>query len=298
MTTLLVRAFGLLNIDKPAGMTSRKVVDVVARLVKPAKAGHAGTLDPLATGVLVVCVGPATRLIGMVQAQPKTYRTTFRLGFRSDTDDVEGDVVETTPTPVVTRADVERLLPRFVGRIEQVPPRYSAVHVEGRRAYDLARRGEEVALKPRTVDVYRIELIALAGRELKLEIECGSGTYVRSIGRDLGELLGCGAVMSELVRTRIGAFRLEDAIALDALTRETFADALLPAAMAVSDLRRYQCTAGDLESIRRGRPIQAPDLAGAAGAMVAVVAPDGSLAALAEHEAAARMLQPRQVFLT
>lgn len=298
MTILLVRAFGLLNIDKPAGMTSRKVVDVVARLVKPAKAGHAGTLDPLATGVLVVCVGPATRLIGMVQAQPKTYRATFRLGFRSDTDDIEGNVVETTPTPVITRADVERLLPRFVGRIEQVPPRYSAVHVEGRRAYDLARRGEEVALKPRTVDVYRIELIALAGRELKLEIECGSGTYVRSIGRDLGELLGCGAVMSELVRTRIGAFRLEDAIALDSLTRQTLADALLPATIAVSELRRYQCTASDLESIRRGRPIQAPDLGGAAGAMVAVVAPDGSLAALAEHDTAAQALAPRQVFLT
>jgi tRNA pseudouridine55 synthase len=291
-----VRAFGLLNIDKPAGVTSRKVVDRVARLVRPAKAGHAGTLDPLATGVLVVCVGPATRLIGMVQAQPKTYRATFRLGFRSDTDDVEGNVLETSPDPAVTRAGIERLLPRFTGRIEQVPPRYSAVHVEGRRAYDLARRGEEVALKPRAVDVHRIELAALAGRELTLEIECGSGTYVRSIGRDLGELLGCGAVMSELVRTRIGPFRIEQATPLHALTRDTLAEALLPATMAVSDLPVYRCSANELELVRQGRAVQAESLSGA-GPAVAILGPDGSLAALAEYDAAARTLAPRQVFV-
>ena len=293
-----MRAFGLLNIDKPAGVTSRKVVDVVARLVKPAKAGHAGTLDPLATGVLVVCVGPATRLIGMVQAQPKTYRATFRLGFRSDTDDIEGTVVETTPDPAVTQADVERLLPRFVGRIEQVPPQYSAVHVEGRRAYQLARRGEEVELKARTVEVYRIELLELTGRELRLEIECGSGTYIRSIGRDLGELLGCGAVMSDLVRTRIGPFRIEDAVQLDALSTESQPEKLLPATMAVSHLPRYQCSASELESIRRGRPIRAGDIAGAQAAMVAIAAPDGSLAALAEYDASGWSLAPRQVFVT
>lgn len=293
-----MRAFGLLNINKPAGVTSRKVVDVVARLVKPAKAGHAGTLDPLATGVLVVCVGPATRLIAMVQAQPKTYRATFRLGFRSDTDDIEGKVVETMPDLAVTRASVEKLLPRFIGRIEQVPPRYSAVHVEGRRAYDLARRGEEVALKPRMVEVYRIELIELVGKELKLEIECGSGTYIRSIGRDLGELLGCGAVMSELARTRIGPFRIEDAVKLDGLAPETLGQALLPATMAVSDLPKYQCTVSDLESIRRGRAIQAAGVTEADGGMMAVVAPDGSLAAVAEYHPGERRLAPRQVFVT
>lgn len=293
-----MRAFGLLNINKPAGLTSRKVVDHVARLVKPAKAGHAGTLDPLATGVLVVCVGPATRLIGMVQAQPKAYRATFRLGFRSDTDDVEGNVMETTPAPAVTRAELERLLPRFVGRIEQVPPRYSAVHVEGRRAYDLARRGEDVALKPRTVEVYRLELVELAGRELKLDMECGSGTYVRSIGRDLGDLLGCGAVMSELVRTRIGPFRIEQAVTPDVLSRETLAEKLLSPAMAVGHLPAHRCGETDLERIRRGRAIQAEAPPAEADEMVAVFGPDGSLAAIAEYNAAARSLAPRQVFVT
>lgn len=290
--------FGLLNINKPPGMTSRKVVDHVARLVKPAKAGHAGTLDPLAIGVLIVCVGRATRLIGMVQEQRKVYRAKFLLGCRSDTDDIEGNLTEVTPCPQVSRREIEKVLPRFIGRIEQVPPRYSAVHVGGKRAYELARRGEAIELKPRIVEVHQLELIGLSGNELELELECGSGTYVRSIGRDLGELLGCGAVMRELVRTRIGPFRLEEAVELDALDRDSIAGAMLPAATAVAHLPSYRCTDEELDAIRRGRSVRPSGPADASDAgTVAVLGPDGELACLAEYSPADDTLAPRQVFV-
>lgn len=290
-----MQPFGLLNINKPAGTTSRKVVDHVVRLVRPAKAGHAGTLDPLATGVLVVCVGRATRLIEMVQSQTKVYRARFLLGRRSDTDDVEGTVVDVVPRPAVTREQIEAFLPRFIGRIQQVPPQYSAVHVGGRRAYDLARRGESVELQPRTVVVHRLALTGLSSDELELEIECGSGTYVRSIGRDLGDLLGCGAVMSGLVRTRVGPFRIEEAACLEELSRETISEKLLPAAKTVEHLPAQRCTEEELTAIRQGRAIPAT-AAATAGDTLALFAPEGSLAALAECGADGR-LHPRQVFL-
>jgi tRNA pseudouridine55 synthase len=292
--------FGVLNINKSAGMTSRAVVDQVQRIVKPAKAGHAGTLDPLATGVLVVCVGPATRLISYVQRQAKTYRAAFLLGRRSDTDDVDGAVVEVPCAPAASE-QIDALLPDFVGRIQQVPPRYSAVHVGGQRAYALARQGAEVDLQPRAVDVYAIRVVEFGFPRLVLEIECGSGTYVRSIGRDLGERLGCGAVMSELVRTRIGPFRIEDAVSPDDLDRHSLPAALLPALTAVADLPRHQAIEADLTALRRGRPIAAavasdePTAAADAGE-VAICDPAGELAAVARR--CDGLLRPTHVFLT
>ncbi len=194
---------GWLVIDKPAGITSSRVV-VQLRRATGIKAGHAGTLDPLATGVLIVCLGPATRLIDVIHRQTKGYRARFLLGKQSDTDDIEGTVTDVVDARPVTRGDVEHALPRFVGKIAQVPPQFSAVHVQGRRAYQLARAGQEVEIEPREVEVFRLELLSFAYPELEVEIECGSGTYVRSIGRDLGALLGTGAGMSQLVRTRVG----------------------------------------------------------------------------------------------
>ena len=292
-------AFGLLNIAKPAGLTSRKVVDRVAKLVRPAKAGHAGTLDPLATGVLVVCVGPATRLMTYVQQQPKTYEACFLLGRRSETDDIEGEVVE-VPCRAIDRAEIESQLPAFVGRIEQVPPRFSAVHVDGQRAYDRARRGEEIELAPRPVDVYSIELLDCAWPELRLRIECGSGTYIRSIGRDLGERLGCGAVMSALVRTAIGPFRIEEAVEFDALDADTLARSLQPALTAVAHLPRLTANEGELAALGHGRAIARSDLpamAGDAAVEVAVVDSQGCLAALAEPRPALSQLAPKHVFI-
>lgn len=273
---------GLLNIHKPAGLTSRDVVNRVQRLVRPDKAGHAGTLDPLATGVLVVCVGQATRLVPFIQEQRKVYRATILLGRTSDTDDVDGHVTILEQAPAVTREQVLAALPRFVGRIEQTPPQFSAVKVNGQRAYDLARAGRTADVKPRLVDVDRLDLLTFDPPELSLEIECGSGTYVRSIGRDLGALLGSGAVMSALARTRIGPFQIEDSVPLDAVTRESISAQLLPAAWAVADKPRCDVDAARLADLRQGRSVSmqhAPTVAG--DGPLAVFGPDGELAALA-----------------
>ncbi len=227
---------GLLNIDKPFDVTSRDVVNVVQRLVRPHKVGHAGTLDPLATGVLLVCVGHATRLIEYVQQVPKCYLGTFLLGRRSDTDDTEGQV-ELVDSPVrPTRAEIERVLPRFVGEIMQRPPAFSALKVQGRRAYALARRGELVELAPRRVTIYRLEIVHYTYPALTLQVSCGSGTYIRALGRDLGELLGTGAVMSALQRTAIGSFGLADSHAMSDLTPDSLRAWLLPAHKGVEHL--------------------------------------------------------------
>ena len=186
--------FGVLNLNKPPGVTSRDVVNVVQRIVKPIKVGHAGTLDPMATGVLLVCVGPATRLISLLQQAPKNYVAEFRLGERSDTDDSTGTVsVQEASASSVTMSQLETTLQSFVGSFDQVPPVFSAVKVQGQRAYAKARRGEDVQLLAKRVTVYAIDLLDFSWPVVSLRIRCGSGTYIRSIARDLGEKLGCGA---------------------------------------------------------------------------------------------------------
>ena len=177
---------GFLVLDKPSGMTSRRAVDRVKGLVRPEKTGHCGTLDPLATGVLVVAVGKATRLVSSVHDQRKTYRATFLLGRRSDSDDTETEVEVYEETPVLDEPTIEAALREFLGPISQVPPAYSAVKVGGRRAYKLARAGQELDLKPRTVEIDSIQLLDWDSPRLELEIVCSGGTYIRSLGRDLG----------------------------------------------------------------------------------------------------------------
>jgi tRNA pseudouridine55 synthase len=203
---------GLLNLNKPSGITSRGAIDLVCRLAGKTKVGHAGTLDPLASGVLVVGVGAATRLIEYVQRMPKHYTATFLLGRQSETEDIESLVVELDDPPIPTREEIVAATGRFCGRIQQRPPAYSAVKVAGRRAYALARAGREVELDARPITVHRLEVRAYAYPTLTLEVRCGGGTYVRSLGRDLAASLGTAAVMSELVRTAIGGFRIEQSV--------------------------------------------------------------------------------------
>lgn len=274
---------GLLNIAKPAGLTSRQVVDRVQRLVRPAKAGHAGTLDPLATGVLVVCVGQATRLIEYVQQMPKTYVGEFLFGRTSDTEDATGTVVELIDPPVPSRADIEAAIPNFLGTIQQRPPAYSALKVAGRRAYDLARAGEEFQLAARPIEVYGITILSYDYPRLTLEIRCGSGTYIRSLGRDLAEALGTGAVMSALERTAIGCFTSAAGIDADALTRENLAEHLQPPSLAVSRLPKMVVTADERKLLGNGRAIVRADFASAniePPAEVAAFDELGNLAAL------------------
>jgi len=249
---------GLLNVDKPAGITSREAVDRIERLTRPARCGHAGTLDPLATGVLVVCVGPATRLIQYVQQLPKHYRSTFLLGQRSVTDDTDGEVEILDDAPQPTRDQIEAALPRFLGDIQQVPPAHSAIKIGGERAYDLARRGERFELPPRTVTIHSLKIVEYQFPVLELEVVCGGGTYMRSLGRDLAAALGTAAVMSALVRTAIGPFTVEGAVSLNGLDADTLRLHLQPPLAAVGHLARVELNDKQLTELRHGRPINAP----------------------------------------
>ena len=250
--------FGLLSVNKPADLTSRDVVDRVERLVRPAKAGHAGTLDPLATGVLVICVGQATRLIRFVQRMRKRYVATFLLGHSSKTDDIERDVIAIPNAAAPTRPMIEHVLSQFVGNIQQRPPDHSAIKVAGKRAYKLARKGVDLQLAPRTVTIHRIDLLRYDYPELDLAIECGSGTYIRALGRDLGIALGTAAVMSALERTAVGPFAVEQSISLDRLSPETLQQYLQPATAAVSELALLKVSDPQIIEIRHGRPIPLP----------------------------------------
>lgn len=276
--------FGLLNIHKPSGNTSRDVVNCIQRLLRGVKVGHAGTLDPLATGVLVVALGPATRLVEYVQRMPKTYVGTFLLGRSSDTEDSEGNVVELSDPPRPTRLEIEAALPAFVGTIQQLPPAFSALKVQGRRAYALARRGEHVELQPRPIAIHRLSVVRYEYPELELEVCCGSGTYIRSLGRDIARSLGTAAVMSALVRTAIGAFRLADALELDALTPAACESNLLPPRLAVAQLPSAPLSDDEVRRLANGLAIQnrwgveAGEMAAldGQGRLVAILAPRAS----------------------
>ena len=246
---------GLLNLNKPRGWSSRQGVDAVKRLVRPAKTGHAGTLDPLASGVLVIGVGAATRLLQYVQRMGKSYTATFLLGRTSDTEDLEGQVVELDRPPQPSEAQVRAAAAALVGTIRQRPPAFSALRVEGQRAYKLARKGKPVNLASREVQVYELEVVDYDYPRLALRVRCGSGTYVRSLGRDLAESLGTGGVMSSLVRTAIGSFRIEDAIAPDQLSRERLRPLLSPPLAAVEWLPRVALAPDEVVCVRQGKTL-------------------------------------------
>jgi tRNA pseudouridine55 synthase len=243
---------GLLVIDKPSGMTSRDVVNRVQKwFPRKTKIGHTGTLDPLATGVLVICIGAATRLADYVQAMGKTYTSRFRLGATSTTDDADGEVTETPNAAPATREQIETALASFVGTIEQVPPAVSALKVEGSRAHDLVRKGKEVRLAPRNVRIDAIRITRYEWPFLDVEIDCGKGTYIRSIARDLGAKLGCGGLVQALRRTRIGPFTAEQGVGLD-----TDPAKLLPMAAAVAGMRPVRVSPDELKRLRQGQRVR------------------------------------------
>jgi tRNA pseudouridine55 synthase len=249
--------FGLLNLHKPTGVTSRRVVDLVQRLVRPAKVGHAGTLDPLARGVLVLGIGQATRLVEYVQEMPKHYRATFLLGRTSTTEDIEGEVTELPGAVAPTCDDLERAAAQLRGEIEQRPPAFSALKVDGRRAYELARSGREVELAPRRVRIDRLDIVRYEYPELDLDIVCGGGTYVRSLGRDLAERAGTAAVMAALERASIGHFTIADAVDPELLTADNLARHLLPPILAVLGLMPERIVSPvECERLHHGMPIR------------------------------------------
>jgi tRNA pseudouridine55 synthase len=279
---------GLLVIDKPGGVTSRDAVNRVQRLLpRRTKIGHTGTLDPLATGTLVVCIGCATRLAEYVQAMDKSYASRFRLGATSTTDDADGEVrVNEAATPP-SRDAIDAALARFVGVVEQRPPAFSALKVGGRRAHDLARRGDTVPLAVRPVRVDAIRVLHYDWPWLDVEIDCGKGTYIRSIARDLGEQLGVGGLVQTLRRTRIGPFTAEQGVSPDCSLAEV-ERRVLPPLTALAGLPQIQLDRAAEERFRRGQSVPATAAAGE----VAVLDVSGELIGVG---LAGRELQPRIV---
>jgi tRNA pseudouridine55 synthase len=287
---------GFLNVCKPTGFTSHDVVAVVRRSLGTRRVGHAGTLDPLAEGVLPVCVGRYTRLVDFVSEGQKGYYAELELGARTTTDDAEGEVVERRPVPDVTGDDLDRALAAFRGPILQVPPAYSAVKVAGRRAYDLARRGDAPVLAARQVTVHRLDALAWQSPKLSLLVACSKGTYVRSIVRDLGEVLACGAHLTRLVRLWVGSFGLGEAYSLDEIGAAASAgglgSVLLPAEVALRALPGAIVEPRRALDMNHGRPWPSPTTLDVPG-LARVYDSGGRLLGLAEQDAERRVWQPR-----
>ncbi len=254
---------GWLVLDKPLGMTSTTAVTVVKRLFNAAKAGHAGTLDPLATGVLPIAFGEATKTVSYAMDGAKDYRFTVRWGEATDTDDAEGQVIERSDLRP-SREAIEAALPQFTGTIMQVPPRFSAVKLAGERAYDLARDGETVDLSPRQVQVTSLRLVDVPGHDhCEFEAKCGKGTYVRAIARDLGRVLGCFGHVTGLRRTRVGPFTAEHMIPLEKLEalrnndggREALKEWLLPVETALDDIPALAVGSAEAARLKLGQSV-------------------------------------------
>jgi len=291
---------GWLVLDKPVGVTSTTAVAILKRLTRARKVGHAGTLDPLASGLLPIAFGEATKTVSYVMDGEKVYRFKVRWGVETDTDDAEGKpVAESAARP--THGEIESALPAFTGTIEQTPPKFSAIKVEGERAYDLARAGEEVSLSARPVEIHSLHMVDQPDADHAVfEAECGKGTYVRAIARDLGRMLGSLGHVCELRRTRVGSFDENSAIALDDVEKlaesspDALIGALLPVASSLSMIPSVSVGPDDAQRIRMGQPVflrgrDAPMLEG-----TVTVSARGALIALADIEQGA--LKPKRIF--
>lgn len=249
--------FGLLNINKPVGPTSHDIVARVRKLLpRKTKVGHAGTLDPFAEGVLVLCVGKATRLADYVQLSPKTYQATFFLGAQSTTCDVQGEITPVEVESIPTQPLIQQVIEKFRGEISQIPPAHSAVHVQGRRAYELARSGVEFELSPRNVTIHEIDVLRYDWPELEIKVKCSSGTYIRSLARDIARDLGTDGYCKALTRTAIGRFEISQAVSLDGLDEENIAQFLLHGVKAVSHLPQIIATNEHIEALRFGSQLK------------------------------------------
>ena len=294
---------GWVVLDKPVGMTSTHAVAVIKRLFAAKRAGHAGTLDPLASGCLPVALGEATKTVPFVVDSRKTYVFTVRWGEERDTDDAEGRVVTSSETRP-DRAAIEALLPRFVGTIEQVPPRFSAVKIDGERAYDLAREGEAVEIAPRAVTIYRLDLVETPDPDHTVfAAECGKGTYVRALARDLGRTLGAFGHVCALRRSRVGPFADGDMIPLEQLEslchraaagEGNLADMLLPIETALDDIPALAVSPADAARLHRGQAILLRGRDAAVVRGTVQVAASGQLVAIAEAERGE--IVPKRVF--
>ena len=291
---------GVLVVDKPVGMTSHDVVQIIRRGTGIRRAGHTGTLDPRASGVLVVLIGPAVRLSEFVSAADKRYQATLRLGTSTDTYDAEGRVTQYTDVSSITEEQFTDIIQDYEGEIEQTPPPYSAVKVKGKKAYEHARKGEQVEIEPRKINVYSLELLEWAPPEAVLDVYCSSGTYVRSLANDLGNDLGTGAYLIGLRRTKSGSFTLRDAVPLrqlqDAFLAGEWYRHLIPAAEALSDWPSIELNAEQVEKVRFGHRIPAEPDPETRDGLIRSITEQGDLVALLQYVEEDQAWQPKKVF--
>ncbi len=290
--------FGLIIVDKPVGPTSHSVVHVVRRGTGVRKVGHAGTLDPRASGVLVLCLGAATRLSEYLSAGTKRYEAVVRFGRSTDTYDGDGQIVrDTGQTPGLEA--IRSVLPEFTGVLEQMPPAYSAIKLKGKKAYQLARAGKDVDLEPRQVTIYTLVPVSYEAPDLTLEISCSAGTYVRSLANDLGERLATGAYLAALRRTQAGMFTLAQAVSLEDLQAGfddgSWAKHVLPAVDALPDLPLVEVDSGGMELVRHGRQVPA---GGPVEGLARAVDASGILVAILEGNPQENVWLPKKVFIS
>ena len=282
--------FGIVLINKPLEFTSHDVVGKLRRKFNTKRIGHAGTLDPMATGLLVIAVGPATRFLQYLPLEPKVYRAVIRFGVTTDSYDSEGEIVRECPIPHDFAAQIQDVIPTMLGLQEQVPPMFSAIKVQGQPLYKLARQGIELERKSRTIHIERMAIHNIGESTIEVEIECSGGTYVRTIAYDLGEKLGCGAYLQSLVRTRIGRFSLEDANSLDDVT----GDDLIPLKTALYPMPVRLLS--DLETMRVRNGGSVANLIDATDEHVALAEPSGEIISVAAVHG--NVLQPECVIPT
>lgn len=291
---------GILNVDKPRGWTSHDVVARVRRLTGVQKVGHAGTLDPIATGVLLVCLGTAVRLVEYLQGHDKRYRAKVRLGVTTDTYDAEGSPLQTRPVGDLTATAIDTALQRFRGAIQQRPPIYSAIKQGGVPLHRRARRGEAVLTGPRPVQIDRLTLLLWQPPMLSLEVHCSAGTYIRSLAHDLGEALGCGGHLVELVRLASGPFDLASAHTLAAIEEGVqqgdWQKWLLPPAQGLVDFLAVPISEEERQQLQHGRSISGPDAAD--GQLGYALAGDGTMVALLRYRVERSCWHPFKVFTT
>jgi len=292
---------GLLLLDKPAGMTSNRALQTVRRLLNAAKAGHTGSLDPAATGMLPLCFGEATKVCAYLLDADKSYRVVARLGSATDTGDAEGREIETAPVPVMAASDWDRLLQEFVGESMQVPPMYSALKKDGKRLYELARRGETVEREPRRIQIGEIQLLEATDRRLVFRVTCSKGTYVRTLVEDIGKRAGTVAHTASLHRESVGPFRSEDMVDLGAVEAWAGQDmaalraGLLRADEALQGLPEIRVDAGDMARYRDGQAVCSGRET--ALGLVRVYGPDDEFLGVGERVPGDRLV-PRRVFKT
>jgi tRNA pseudouridine55 synthase len=289
---------GILNLNKPSGPTSHDVVARIRRASGVRRVGHAGTLDPAASGVLVVCLGQATRVVEYLVSSKKRYEATVRLGITTETGDAQGRVIRSISEIHTSRAQVERALSRFRGRVEQVPPMYSALKHEGKALYELARRGIEVERSPRVVEIHHLRLTGWTPPTFRILVECSKGTYVRVLAADLGEVLGTGGHLEQLVRVACGHYTLEDAVSLDhaeqVLSGGDWSQILHPLDEPLLDLEAFTVGQETETRIRQGQEVAGPGPS--RGLLSRAYSTTGQFVGLLQYHQENRTWQPRKVF--